>query len=233
MTHPLIELQAADTMSDQLRHRRENLAERDALQNARNALVRWDQSRTLIRKRVQELNDVVEAAERDSAEIDKHRTKLQAQLRTVIAPREAEALQREIAVLSERRSQSDDVELTAMEEQSRLESELADVLAQEPALRDIYLAADAVLTAATRDIESELARIADRLASLREAVEPSLLARYDRLRTHHVVAAAVLVGARCDGCHMDLSPAEVDTVRDDTKAGKVAECPQCGRMLVA
>jgi predicted nucleic acid-binding Zn-ribbon protein len=229
MTHPLIELQAADTMSDQLRHRRENLAERDAL----NALVRWDQSRTLIRKRIEELNDIVEAAERESAEIDKHRTKLQAQLRTVIAPREAEALQREIAVLSDRRSQSDDAELAAMDEQSRLETELADVLAQEPTLRDTYLAADAVLTAATRDIEGELSRIADRLAGLRAAVEPPLLARYDRLRQHHVVAAAVLVGARCDGCHMDLSAAEVDTVRDDTKAGKVAECPQCGRMLVA
>lgn len=233
MTHPLIELQAADTMSDQLRHRRENLAERDSLQNARNSMVRWDQARTLIRKRIDELNSVVDEAERKSAEIDKHRTKLQAQLRTIIAPREAEALQREIAGLNDRRSESDDAELAAMDEQARLEGELAEVLAQEPALRETYLAADAVLSAATRDIEGELGRIADRLSSLRAAVDAPLLTKYDRLREHHVVAAAVLVGARCDGCHMDLSAAEVDTVRDDTKAGKVAECPQCGRMLVA
>ncbi|HUF98496.1 MAG TPA: C4-type zinc ribbon domain-containing protein [Ilumatobacter sp.] len=233
MTHPLIELQAADTMSDQLRHRRENLAERDALQNARNALVRWDQARTLIRKRIDELSSIVEASEHESADIDKHRTKLQAQLRTVIAPREAEALQREIAGLNERRSQSDDAELAAMEEQARLEADLAELLLQEPALRQGYLAADAVLAAATRDIEGELTRIADRLASLRAAVDKPSLTKYDRLREHHVVAAAVLVGSRCDGCHMDLSAAEVDTVRDDTKVGKVAECPQCGRMLVA
>ena len=55
MTHPVLELQAADTMSDQLQHRRSTLVERDQVQATRNALVRWDQSRTVVRRRLDDV----------------------------------------------------------------------------------------------------------------------------------------------------------------------------------
>jgi predicted dithiol-disulfide oxidoreductase (DUF899 family) len=47
-------------------------------------------------------------------------------LKTVIAPREAEALMHEIAVLNERREALDDGELSALEEQAETEDDLAD-----------------------------------------------------------------------------------------------------------
>ncbi|MFP5489581.1 MAG: C4-type zinc ribbon domain-containing protein, partial [Acidimicrobiia bacterium] len=103
----------------------------------------------------------------------------------------------------------------------------------EETLRDAFLGADAALSSATTDIDAELQRIAERLQGLRDAVAPKLLKRYDRLRTNHVVAAASLAGSRCDGCHLDLSAAEVDEVRATAaSADGVAECPQCGRLLV-
>jgi uncharacterized protein len=58
-----------------------------------------------------------------------------------------------------------------------------------------------------------------------------MLARYDRLRGQLGVAVARLVGHRCDGCHLDLSPGEVDIVKD-APADELAECPQCNRLLV-
>ena len=100
MSHPLLELQAADTMADQLQHRREHLAEREQVQAAKNALVRWNDARTVVRNRIEELGATDRTdPSRQSTDLDKHRAKLAGQLKTVIAPREAEALQHEIATL--------------------------------------------------------------------------------------------------------------------------------------
>lgn len=231
MTHPILELQAADTMADQLRHRRDNLPEREQLQATKNALVRWNEARMVTRKRVEELGETIERAEADSVEIDGHLERLNRQLRTVIAPREAEALQHEIAILRQRRSELDDVELAALEDQSRADDELAALLEQEGALTEAFMAADQESTAAEADIDGELARIESRLEMLRAGVDKKVLKRYDRLREQHLIAAATLSGSRCDGCHLDLSAAEVDIVKDSAAKGGLADCPQCGRLL--
>ena len=120
-----------------------------------------------------------------------------------------------------------------MEEQTRLEAELAELLGQEESLRDTYLAADAAMSAAEADIDGELARAAERIESLRDEVDKKVLKRYDALRKNHVVAAATLAGSRCDGCHLDLSAAEVDDVKDTAASSDgIADCPQCGRLLI-
>lgn len=232
MSHPILELQAAETMADQLKHRRQSLPEREQVQAARNEMIRWDQSRTRMHHRLDELAAQIERSETESHDIDKHRTRLEAQMKTVIAPREAEALQHEIATLNERRSDLDDAELTAMEEQTRLEDELTVLLGQEEALRNTLLAADAAQSAAERDIDGELTRIAGRLDGLRSQVDAKVLKNYDRIRSHFVVAAASLSGSRCEGCHLDLSAHEVDDVKDEIAAKGVGECPQCGRILL-
>lgn len=231
MSHPVLELQAAETMSDQLKNRRQRLAEREQVQAARNDLIRWNESRKLLHNRLDELEKQVEQSEKESHDIDRKRTKLEAQLKTVIAPREAEALQSEIATLNARRSELDDSELVALEEQSRLEDELASVLGQERALTDTLTTADTALAASERDIDGELKGIANRLDGLRSEVDKAVLKRYDRLRSHFVVAATKLSGSRCEGCHLDLSAHEVDDVKDALAAGGIAECPQCGRLL--
>lgn len=231
MTHPILELQAADTMADQLRHRRDNLPERELLQAAKNALVRWNEARMVTRRRGEEMAVAVAKAEKDSHDIDNHLARLNKQMKTVIAPREAEALQHEIANLKQQRSDLDDVELAALDEQSRADDELSALLAQEGELTETYMAADRESSAAEVDIDGELKRISARLESLRSAVDKKVLKRYDRLREQHLIAAATLSGSRCDGCHLDLSAAEVDAVKDAVATGGLADCPQCGRLL--
>lgn len=233
MTHPVLALQEADSAVDQLRHRRQHLAERDALATAQAALAGWERARSSIAERLAELAATVEQCERESHEIDKHRERLQRQLRTVIAPREAEALQHEIATLEERRSELDDVELQALEEQAKLDDDLAELAAREQGLREDIVNAESALAAAEEDIDAELALATERVAAAREGLDAALLGRYDALRTHDRVAAALLSGTRCEGCHLDLSAHEVEEVRAAAAdAGGLTECPQCGRLLV-
>jgi uncharacterized protein len=233
VNHPLLDLQAADTHADQLRHRRANLPERDALAHAQAELDAWRRRRDGLQARIAELEAQIERNEAESHEIDKHKARLEQQMKTIIAPREAEALQHEIALLDERRSGLDDVELEALEEQSSLADQIAAMAAEEPPLSDTVAAAIDAASAADVEIDVELAAIAGRLDGLRAAVDAGLLTRYDRARTQQMVAAAELQGHRCSGCHLDLAPGELDAVKADaaTSAG-VTDCPNCNRLLV-
>ncbi len=67
---------------------------------------------------------------------------------------------------------------------------------------------------------------------MRQRLDAGLVDRYERLRARHGgVAVARLEGARCGGCHLDLSTAEVEAVRA-VEPGTFADCPNCGRLLV-
>jgi uncharacterized protein len=230
-TDALVELQAADTATDQLNHRSANLPELAVARQARADLLAWERRCSELRERLDVLTTDIEAAEHDSEDIDRHRTRLEAQLRTVIAPREAEALQHEIATLERRRSEIDDRELAALEEQSEIDDALVDLASRESSLREQVDAADAGLAVAQADIAAELAALDQRRAQLRGDLDTGVLSRYDRLRSQLGVAVARLVGHRCEGCHLDMSPAELDAVKR-VPAGELAECPQCNRMLV-
>lgn len=232
MTHPLLELQAADTLTDQLRHRRDRLPEQEQVDAARGKHAEWERRRDGLRRRLDELEGVISRSESDSHAIDIDRARLEKQLKTVIAPREAEALMHEIALLTERRGALDDAELSALEEQADIDDDLSAHAAAEDGLVSAVAVAEEAAAQAAAQIEAQLADIANRHDELRAAVDPALLRRYDQLRRQQMVAAAALQGSRCDGCHLDLSAAELDEVRAAARDGGIADCPHCGRLLV-
>lgn len=232
MTHPLLELQAADTLAGQMRHRRANLPEREVVATAQAALTAWQRRRDGLLDRLVELDAAIERSEQHSHDIDNHLARLEKQMKTIIAPREAEALQHEIALLQERRSGLDDGELEALEEQSAVDDQITTLKAEEPTLRAALDAAEADAVAEEQRIDAELAAIGARLAGLRAAVDAALLARYDQVRKHQMVVVAELQAHRCSGCHLDLSAGEIDVIKEAWAAGDIADCPQCNRLLI-
>ncbi len=229
----LFDLQRVDTEADQLTHRRERAPERDQLAAMTEQLSEWERGRSSMRDRMDELTAIIERSETDAAEIASHKERLEAQLKTVIAPREAEALMHEIAILDEQTDALDTTEIEALEEQSTIDDRLTEHLRSEQGLRDAVGSADAALQRATSEIDAELESLATERAARRDALSATMLARYDRIRASSGVAVAKLVGHRCEGCHIDLSAAEVDDVKDEAAGSDgVADCPSCGRMLV-
>jgi uncharacterized protein len=67
---------------------------------------------------------------------------------------------------------------------------------------------------------------------VRAEIDDVHLATYDRKRAAFGVAVASLVGKQCQGCHLELSAAEIDTVKDEAAETGVADCPDCGRLLI-
>lgn len=232
MTHPILDLQAADTLADQLRHRREHLPEQQEVAATRGRHAEWARRRDGLQRRLDELEAVIARSESDSHTIDVDRARLEKQLKTVISPREAEALMHEIAVLNERRGGLDDAELSALEEQAEIDDDLTTHAASEDGLLSAVAVAEEAAAQVSADIDAQLADIERRHDELRAAVDPALLKRYDQLRSQQMVAAAALHGSRCEGCFLDLSAAEVDEVRDAARGTGLADCPQCGRILV-
>jgi predicted nucleic acid-binding Zn-ribbon protein len=228
----LLALQAVDTQADQLAHRRERSPLRADLASATDALRSWEQQRSSLRSRIDQLGESIEQAEQRGADLLTHRRRLEQQLRTVIAPREAEALQHEIATINSQIDELDVHELECLEEQATLDDQLSAHLAGEEGLRRQLSLADDALAVELADIDAELSDLEQQRTERRAQVPDDLLATYDRKRAALGVAVAALVGRQCQGCHLELSAAEVDTVREEAAATGVTDCPDCGRLLI-
>ncbi len=232
LSDDLLELQRLDTTADQLAHRRTRLPEREPAAAANAAVQQADRRRAGIRQRLDELDRHIEALEHEGRTLTAQRDRLQTQLKTVISPREAEALMSELDALHGRHGALDDRELEHLEEQSTLADELAALDADEPARQADAAAAREALAAAEAVIDAELAEIAAARAEVVARLDAGLLAEYERLRQRlGGVAVATLDGKRCTGCNLDLSASELDQVRA-TPAGERTDCPECGRILI-
>lgn len=229
----IVALQDADTEIDRLRHRLERVPERERLASATEEMRTWETTRTSMRSRMDELSEIVERSEAEAVDLTGNKQRLEAQLKTVIAPREAEALMHEISTLDEQRDEVETREIEALEEQATLDDRLTEHLATEGAHRQTMASADEALSEVVAEIDGQITAITTRREAARGELSDGWLARYDRIRKASGVAVAELNGRRCSGCHLDLSAAEVDEVRAEAAANDgVADCPQCGRMLL-
>jgi uncharacterized protein len=140
-------------------------------------------------------------------------------------------LMHEIATIDQQHSELDDVELEAMERQAEAEAQIARLEEDLPAADAAVESAAAAVRAGEDDIDAEVATLqATRLeqVSLLTAAEA---ATYDGLqKAHSGLGIAVLEGAMCTGCHLDLTRGELEAVKQ-VPADEFAECPQCNRAL--
>jgi hypothetical protein len=227
----LLALQLVDSELDQLAARRQRLAERSVLAAAESTLAGVLAEADRLRAAIADAANRIEQAERDGADLDRVRARLEAQLKTVIAPREAEALTHEIDGASARRSAVDDLELEAMEQQADAEHALVKAAEAEHEARLAVAAAAAELESALGSLATVEAEVQQRRAAAGAELDPSELDTYAAVRRRHGGIGFVrLEGRSCTGCHVDMSQAEVEQVRSVTS--ELPECPNCGRLIV-
>ena len=228
----LIEVQRLDTAIDQARHALANLPELAVEKSAAEKLgVLRSRIGDLMREQGTFESELASIEKRDS-EIANHLARLEKQLKTVIAPREAEALQHEIRNLTNERESGDERGLEildgaagtaeALDEARRLESDAAEVLAAGSA--DVRRAEEA-----TRSAMNGL--LSERQVAI-STVDGTDLETYERLRLNHGgVAIAEIKHGVCGGCHMDISASEMDAIKR-LPVDQIAECPNCTRLLL-
>ena len=230
--HDFLQLQAVDSALDAITNRRPRLPELVAHEGDKAKLATLEAAMATAQSRIDAAQQSIEAAEHANNDLTTKRTRLEAQLKTVIATREAEALISQIATINAQRSELDDQELAALDEQAAGEADLTALQQQVPALHEALDVSGAALAATVAALDAEAAALHTEREALVGGMSATDLATYDHARKQfHGVGVAHLEGSHCSGCHMDLSPAELDQVKA-AQAGEVSECPQCGRILI-
>lgn len=227
----LLALQDIDSALAAIANRRPRLPELAAQRAAAAVMASHHSAIAAVRERIAAAEAAIEAAEHAASDITTKRSRLEAQLKTVIAPREAEALMSQIATLNGQRGELDDRELEALDAQAEAETELGALMMQSPDLEAALDAAEFELQRATGVLAAEETELLERRPAATAGLSAEEIAAYDAARRHHDgVAIARLEGHRCQGCHLDLSAAEMDAVKA-TPEGTLPDCPQCGRFL--
>lgn len=227
----LLDLQRVDTAIDQATAARERLPERRSHADAANELAHIRARRDDIRRG--QMAQEVELAdiESRSSALDIQRARLDKQLKTVIAPREAEALQHEIQVLELERSALDDRGLLLLESSSEADRDLVELESQENRAVEVEHGARRTLDAAVAAANASIDDLRRRRGELAATIDVGDLETYETLRrAHGGVAVTVIEHGMCAGCHMDLSVAELDAIKR-RPASDVVECPNCNRLL--
>ena len=229
---PLLALQLLDSELDQIEQRRKRLPQRAPLADATTAHAGWRSERHRLEAIVAEAYDAIERSETASADIQKKKARLDAQLKTVIAPREAEALMHEIDGLLARRNELDDAELLVMETQAEAEKALSALAEVEPPLLASLAQAQAALDEALLGLGAEEADIRARRGEVDASLTDDDRSLYGAMRVRHGgVGFARLDRHTCSACHVDLSQVEFERVMA-APPDELPDCPHCGRHLV-
>jgi uncharacterized protein len=228
----LWELQQIDIALHQLQRRLTKLPEAETLAAAEHRLAEHHAAIATSSKVLSDAEATIDTIEHESAALTSKRTRLEQQLKIVTETRQADALNHEIETLNAHRDELDDRELEAMEQQADAEQRLRELAADEDAvvaMKESAAAELAVVKGTGADDEAELTAKYDAARAVLSSEEAAL---YDAQRARHGgIGIAKLVGVKCDGCHLDLSRAEVDAFKA-LPPDELVDCPQCGRVLV-
>ena len=227
----LYDLQMLDTTLEQLRHHFITLPEREALAVVQKNIADCASQISSGEIRQQELEKLLNVAEATSATLRKKRERLEQQMKTVIAPREAEALQHEILTVNTELNTADEESLAFMEESEHIDSTLVAARAALVELRTAEVTATAALHEAEEYKKAEARDVEEKRQRLAETLDEKWSAAYELRRSQHKgIAVAKVKNHVCGGCHLDLSTSEVDLLKKETDENR--ECPNCARWLV-
>jgi len=230
----LLALQVLDTRLDQLRHQLSALPVRTELTETIARRSEAAASAAIVQARLKELRDEQSHLEDEALAVEAKAGSIESNLYsgTVVAHKDLEALQAEHRMLKSRQAHLEDRAIGVMEDAEPVESESAAMDALLGGLDDQILGLEERLRVESGDVGIELEQAtAERVAAV-EQVASELLAAYEPLRKQMGgIAVAKLTGSRCEGCRMEIPSAQLESVRK-APADSIANCPECGRILV-
>jgi predicted nucleic acid-binding Zn-ribbon protein len=230
----LLVVQVLDTRIDQLRHKKKTLPQRQELLDQAAALKAATVETDECAARLKDLRRSQKEAEDHASILEDKATEVNGVLYdgSVSSHKELEALQQEHQQLKQNQGQFEDQALEFMELAEPVEQELQLLQAKSAAIVERIADLEAQITVAVAEIEVQLDEQLVQRESAQAGIAPDLLSLYEGLRTQQGgIAVARLVGARCEGCHLEIPSGELDVIRK-APADQPVTCPECTRLLV-
>lgn len=225
-------MQAHDLEVDRARHRRATLPEATRVSELEAA------ARALgddITRAAVEVSDLEAEQRKADADVDLVRQRSQKDrtlLETINDAKQLASLQHELESLARRQAELEDVELEVMERLESAQKTHASLLEQRDAVEADLASARAALESALAGLAAEEQAASSARSQAAGRVPTDLLALYDKLRSDNAgIGAAALHRGRCEGCHMELTPVDLERIREAPPA-EVIRCEECRRILV-
>ncbi len=229
----LMQLQKLDTEINQLNFKLKSLPEHEQIKAIH---ARLEHSAVELKVVETELEDVsidlrrsevdVEAV---TARMEKDEKRLSAGLGT---PKELEQTQHELATLAKRKAELEDGELEIMMRHDGIKKRVDELKSDEEGLKKLELELNVRIENARTELNALIATAANDRMKLAPQIDKALLDIYEKVREGQGgVGAALLIGNKCDGCHLQINAIELErikTLADDD----VLRCEECRRILV-
>lgn len=147
-------------------------------------------------------------------------------------PKELEQFQHELVTLAKRKSDLEDSELEILMKYDGIKSRVDELLNDRVGLKQLELELNIRLENAKTDIDKTLLELALSRSVLQPKIDTALVGLYEKIRqSAYGVGAALLIGNKCDGCHLAINAIELERIKG-LEMDEIIRCEECRRILV-
>ena len=146
-------------------------------------------------------------------------------------PKELEQLQHEVGTLRKRQEALEEIELEIMVRSEAITARTNTLTTDLASLETLKAEINQRLTAASNEINSVITNKQSDRNVVGAKIEKPLLDLYEKIRSSSGVAAAALVGNKCNGCNLAINAVEMERIKSLAK-DELLRCEECRRILV-
>ena len=147
-------------------------------------------------------------------------------------PKELEQLQHEVGTLKKRQETLEEIELEIMVRSEAITARTNTLTTDLASLETLKAEINQRLTTASDEIDTVITNKQSDREKVVVKIEKPLIDLYEKIRTASGgVAAAALVGNKCNGCNLAINAVEMERIKSLAK-DELLRCEECRRILV-
>jgi hypothetical protein len=227
----LLEVAELDAELSRIAHRASRLPERQDIERMQTDQVAANDRLRALQIALEDLDTQVSRFEAEIDAVRQREDRDRSLLQSVADARQLTELQHELETLQRRQSSLEDSLLEVMEHREQVEAQQSAETAAVEALRGDLAAAQQALDGALDEIDQTRRQYSTRRDELTAALDPELIALYERQRARGGPGAGPLQGRRCGACRIEIDRGELSRISaaaDDD----VLRCPECSAILL-
>ena len=227
----LLEVAELDAELSRMAHRASHLPERQDIDRMQTDQAAANDRLGALQIALEDMDAQVSRFESEIDAVRQREDRDRSLLQSVADAKQLSELQHELDTLQRRQSSLEDSLLEVMEHREQLQSQQTAEAAAIETLQADLAAAQQALDGALDNVDQNRRVHAMRRDELTAALDPELIALYERQRAGGGPGAGPLLGRRCGACRIEIDRGELSRISSAAE-DDVLRCPECGAILL-